>query len=52
MTINEKSVDGVLGIQTQGNRMGRADEATELCAESQFSNVVWGCMTRHDIAGS
>ena len=29
-TINEKSVDGVLGTRTQGSRMVGADESTEL----------------------
>ena len=29
-TINEKSVDGVLGTRTRGGRMVGADESTEL----------------------
>ena len=29
-TINEKSIDGVLGIRTRGGRMVGADESTEL----------------------
>ena len=30
LTVNDKSVDGVLGSQTQGSTMGGADESTEL----------------------
>ena len=30
LTINEKSVDGMLGTRTQGSRMEGADESTEL----------------------
>ena len=30
LTINDKSVDGVLGTQTQGGRMDGPDESTEL----------------------
>ena len=30
LTINDKSVDGVLGTQTRGGRMVGADEFTEL----------------------
>ena len=29
LTINDKSIDGVLGSQTQGGRMEGADESTE-----------------------
>ena len=30
LTLNDKSVDGVLGTQTQGGRMVGEDESTEL----------------------
>ena len=30
LTVNDKSVDGVPGSQTQGSTMGGADESTEL----------------------
>ena len=44
-TINEKSIDGVLGTQTRGGRMVGADESTELWRhpfERPFSWHVWG----------
>ena len=31
LTINDKSVDGVLGTRTRGSRMVGADKSTELC---------------------
>ena len=37
----EKSIDGVLGIQTQGRRMVGADETTELWRPEIFGQLRW-----------
>ena len=41
-TINDKSVDGVLGTQTQGDRMVGTDESTELW--HPMSIIFWHCL--------
>ena len=40
LTINEKSIDGMLGSQTQGSRMEGADESTELWQHPFVSKFV------------
>ena len=42
LTINDKSVDGVLGTQTRGGRMVGTDESTELWLHP-FTNL-FGCV--------
>ena len=39
LTINDKSIDGVLGTRTRGGRMVGADESTELWRHPNFMNV-------------
>ena len=36
LTINDKSVDGVLGTQTRGGRMVGTDDSTELWRQKYF----------------
>ena len=40
LTINDKSIDGVLGTRTRGSRMVGADKSTELWRHPESSNVV------------
>ena len=37
LTINDKSVDDVLGIRTQGSRIVGIDNSTELCGRPHYS---------------
>ena len=39
LTINDKSIDGVLGTRTRGGRMVGADESTELWRHPNYMNV-------------
>ena len=40
ITINDKSVDGVLGTQTRGGRMVGTDESTELWRPPPIINIL------------
>ena len=40
LTINDKSVDGMLGSQTRGGRMEGTDESTELWLNLKYFNDV------------
>ena len=47
MNINDKSVDGVLGIRTWGGRMVGADESTELWRRPD--NRLFGVLFSQDV---
>ena len=44
LTINEKSVDGMLGSQTQGGNMEGGDESTEL-----WQHPIWKFLMRENL---
>ena len=46
LTINDKSIDGVLGTRTRGGRMEGADESTELWAEHPIDLLVWSSKSK------